>query len=178
MRKSGLIPLAVALVAGWATQALAQQGQPGTPIPTAQTGSGSVSAGDAVDQQIDAFVRAPLHAASSEDAGVAPERKIHGEVSAGIGTNGYRSFYGRVDIPVGTSSMVSLAASQESMRYRGFNDTRTNLAVAAQLGGGAAALAPSCGWSGLALPGDRPCLRPMGLAPYGPDMADHPFPYR
>lgn len=40
-----------------------------------------------------------------------PERKIHGEVGAGIGTGGYRSAYGVVNIPIGKSSSVTVAAS-------------------------------------------------------------------
>ena len=45
-------------------------------------------------------------------------RKVHGEMSAGLGTGGYRSASGVVDIPVGKSSDVIVGASYG--RERGY----------------------------------------------------------
>ena len=39
------------------------------------------------------------------------DRKIHGEVGAGIGSDGYRSAYGVANIPIGKDSSVTVAAS-------------------------------------------------------------------
>ncbi len=41
----------------------------------------------------------------------APDRKIHGEVGAGVGSGGYRSAYGVVNIPIGKSSSATVAIS-------------------------------------------------------------------
>ena len=40
-----------------------------------------------------------------------PDRKIHGEVGAGVGSDGYRSAYGVVNIPIGQSSSATVAVS-------------------------------------------------------------------
>lgn len=174
--------LAAAVAAGTAalgTQALAQQSQPAAPIATAQSnGSGGAPAGDDVDKQIAAFVNAPLHAAPADD-GVAPERTIHGEVSAAVGNHGYYGFYGRVDIPVGQTSTVSVAAAQDSIKFGDTRFTRKSLAIGAQLGNLGSARSPACGWSGMMLPGDKPCARWTGLTPQPMDLDDpRPMPAR
>jgi opacity protein-like surface antigen len=83
-----------------------------------------------------ALVAAPALAADDEpvatasnakgDEGVAgvtarDERKIHGEVSVGVGTGGYRSVYVRSDIPVGETGRVSLAF-EDTRNARGYGD--------------------------------------------------------
>lgn len=45
------------------------------------------------------------------------DRKIHGEVGAAIGSNGYRSAYGVVNIPIGKSSSATVAVSTGHGRY-------------------------------------------------------------
>jgi hypothetical protein len=46
-----------------------------------------------------------------------PDRRIHGEVGATVGTGGYRSAYGVVNIPIGKSSSATLAVSTGHGRY-------------------------------------------------------------
>lgn len=46
------------------------------------------------------------------DAGPADDRQIHGEVSAGIGTNGYRSWSAAVSLPIGERGRLDLAYSE------------------------------------------------------------------
>ncbi len=46
-----------------------------------------------------------------------PDRKIHGEVGAGIGSGGYRSAYGVVNIPIGKSGSATIAVSTSHGRY-------------------------------------------------------------
>ena len=45
------------------------------------------------------------------------DRKIHGEVGAAIGSGGYRSAYGVVNIPIGKSSSATIAVSTGRGRY-------------------------------------------------------------
>ena len=47
----------------------------------------------------------------------APDRKIHGEVGAAVGSGGYRSAYGVANIPIGKSSSVTVAVSTAHGRY-------------------------------------------------------------
>jgi hypothetical protein len=79
-----------------------------------------------VAEQIDAYLKsspAVLDAKGGDDAveGVTPrdDRKIHGEVSVGVGTGGYRSVYMRSDIPVGENGRVSLAF-EDTRNARGY----------------------------------------------------------
>ena len=44
-----------------------------------------------------------------------PDREMHGEVSAGIGTHGYRSVSGSVCKPIGDDSYVSVSGSYDRM---------------------------------------------------------------
>jgi len=101
----------LALLAGPAMAADA--GADGGPVSTAS---------QTTDQKIAAWLDdkpAPLPAARDDGRGeplpdnpdIKPERKIHGEVGAGIGTGGYRSAYGIVNIPIGKSSSVTVSAS-------------------------------------------------------------------
>jgi hypothetical protein len=45
------------------------------------------------------------------------ERKIHGEVSVGVGTGGYRSLYARADMPVGETGRLSIAVQETRGRF-------------------------------------------------------------
>ena len=51
------------------------------------------------------------------DPADAPPRQIHGEVGAGIGTGGYRSAYGVVNIPIGKTSSATVAVSTGHNAY-------------------------------------------------------------
>ncbi|MDZ4374341.1 MAG: hypothetical protein U1C74_23365 [Phenylobacterium sp.] len=75
-----------------------------------------------VAQQIDDYLKtSPALETDHLDAvdGIVPrrDRKIHGEVSVGVGTGGYRSIYGRADMPVGESGNVSIAVQQSRGRF-------------------------------------------------------------
>ncbi|WP_068876403.1 MULTISPECIES: hypothetical protein [unclassified Phenylobacterium] len=85
------------------------------PVATASQASPPMSTAE----QIDAFIKSsPLPDPRRDEAldGVVAgdDRKPHGEVGVAVGTGGYRSVYGRTDIPVGKNGRVSLA----------FQDTR------------------------------------------------------
>lgn len=109
--RSALLAASLALVAAPALAA-------DEPVATAPA-TASVPA-PSVAEQIDAYLKsspALLDAKASDavDGVVArDDRKVHGEVSVGVGTGGYRSVYVRSDIPVGDNGRVSLA----------FEDTR------------------------------------------------------
>lgn len=87
---------------------------PDAPVATA-SGSSSVA------EQIDAYLRSSpaLEVEDPEDVdGVVPtrpDRRPHGEVGVAVGTGGFRSVYGRADMPLGDSGRVSLAF--EDTRY-------------------------------------------------------------
>jgi hypothetical protein len=97
-------------------------------VATAPSGTGAPAfsaappAHDAVGSQIDAWVATSGVASDSASRpgsdGPAP-RTIHGEVSAGVGTGGYRNVSGIADIPVGQTSDVVVAASSSSGQSRG-----------------------------------------------------------
>jgi hypothetical protein len=88
------------------------------PVATASTDAPPTSTAD----QIDAFIRtSPARDVRRDDAldGVIPgaDREPHGEVSVGVGTGGYRSVYGRTEIPVGKNGRVSLAFEDSRNGY-------------------------------------------------------------
>ena len=110
------LALLAALVAAPALAA-----EPDAPVATAPTTPASASTAE----QIDAFIKsAPMPDARGDDApdgvvgGVAGDaRKPHGEVAVSVGTGGYRSIYGRTDIPVGKDGHVSLAFQDSRNAY-------------------------------------------------------------
>jgi hypothetical protein len=71
-------------------------------------------------EQIDAFIKnspaAKVEAGALADAAITPDRRVHGEVSVGIGTHGYRSVHMRTEMPVGKSGWISLSAGQTEGR--------------------------------------------------------------
>jgi len=81
--------------------------------PTSPTATAPVL--PSVADQIDAFIRSSPVNELPQDAqplGVtssAAPRQPHGIVSVGVGTNGYRSFYMRSDLPVGETGTLSVA---------------------------------------------------------------------
>lgn len=75
-----------------------------------------------VADQIDAYLKSsPVREIPSDGVdGVVtaePDRKIHGEVSVGVGSHGYRSVYMRAEAPIGDRGQVSVAF--EDTRFRG-----------------------------------------------------------
>ena len=105
--------LFLASLALLATPALAADtGADGAPVSTAN---------QTTDQKIAAWLndRAPDAKVPDDGRGEPlpdrpdgrPDRQIHGEVGAGIGSDGYRSAYGVVNIPIGQSSSATVAVS-------------------------------------------------------------------
>lgn len=90
------------------------------PPPPAASDSAPVStASQSTDAKIAAWLddSSKAKSADGKDEPVAdmappkPDRQIHGEVGAAIGSRGYRSAYGVATIPVGQSSSVTVAVS-------------------------------------------------------------------
>jgi len=84
-----------------------------------------------VAEQIDAYLKTSpaLEARDSQDIdGVVPreDRKVHGVVSVGVGTGGYRSVYMQAEAPIGDNARVSVA----------FEDTRYGRSRGRLYGGG------------------------------------------
>jgi len=110
------------------------------------------------DSQIAGWIAAD--SASSPDA--PPPRTVHGEVSAGVGTGGYRNVSGVADIPVGQTGDLIIAASSTSGqvrggRYGGYGSCVDALAFGVSSNGSPAS-EPGC---------DRPLWSPT-WAPTGP----------
>lgn len=98
---------------------------PATPQPALAVAAGPVAPGASpastlqsstphnlsTDEQIARWIdrRQPGQPAFAEDEGSVDDRKIHGEVSAGIGTGGYRDVGVWMSIPVGENGRVSLS---------------------------------------------------------------------
>jgi hypothetical protein len=55
--------------------------------------------------------------AEANGARIEPDRDMHGEISAGIGTNGYRSVSGSVCKPLGDNGYVSISAGSDRYDY-------------------------------------------------------------
>ena len=66
------------------------------------------------DEQIARWIdrRDPSQPAFAEDQAPADDRKMHGEVTAGVGTGGYRDVGVWVSIPVGENGRVDLSFSE------------------------------------------------------------------
>ena len=104
---------------------------PATPVdleatarPAAPSMKGSAQAavphGRSTDQQIDRWVDA-RSTADTPWAEAAPEalddRKMHGEVSFGIGTGGYRDYGAAVSLPIGENGRLGLSYRQTENGY-------------------------------------------------------------
>jgi hypothetical protein len=76
------------------------------------------------DEQIDQWLagRDPDRSAwADEDMGPLDDRKMHGQVSAGVGTGGYRQYGAAVSLPIGDSGRLDLSYQQVEnapWRYR------------------------------------------------------------
>jgi hypothetical protein len=99
-------PVLIGLSLGLALALPAAAEPPAADAPVA-TASGSPPAAE----QIETYLRTSP-AAAREESGplMRRERRVHGEVSVGVGTRGYREVSGRVDIPLGEDGHVSIAA--------------------------------------------------------------------
>ncbi|MEH6664003.1 MAG: hypothetical protein V7678_04065 [Brevundimonas sp.] len=110
------------------------------PIATARAGDGHVAAPVAADAPVAPSITAPRALTTDEqiaawigaspatpmdtgdgpldyDAPFEPERRIRGEISAGIGSHGYQAFGAGVSIPIGESGEISLHYSQSEGGY-------------------------------------------------------------
>lgn len=107
--------LAITLVALLSASAQATRAQTTAPV----VRSAQAAAEDAA---IDTWISeaAGEHEPLSFDADAPPasERRIHGEVGAAMGSGGYRSAYGIVNVPFGQASSVTLAAEDSRWRSR------------------------------------------------------------
>lgn len=106
-----------------ATPALAAE--PDAPVVTAPVQAETAAPAVSTAQQIDDFIKtAPIPDARRDEAldGVVPrdDGKPHGEISVAVGTGGYRSVYGRTELPVGKNGRVSLAFEDTKGGYYGY----------------------------------------------------------
>ncbi len=117
----GLVAMSLTLVAAAGSNAFAADP---SVVATAPNGTGAPAlsaapaANDHTGSQIDAWVASDGGASQAGPDGPAP-RTIHGEVSAGVGTGGYRNVSGVADIPVGQTGDLIVAASSTSGQVRG-----------------------------------------------------------
>jgi hypothetical protein len=123
-----ILPLATAAALAWSLQAQAAEG-PDAPMATAG-GSGlaptaapataaSVAAPPSgpertTAQQIDDFLRSSRRESldAHGDEPPALERGVHGEVSVGVGTHGYRSASVQAQMPLGKRGWLSVAVGE------------------------------------------------------------------
>ena len=100
------------------TAALAQAMSAPEPVATATPTSQDAAPHDlATDEQINQWLagraRSDAEPYAEDDLVGAPEeRKMHGVVSAGIGTGGYRSFGAAVSVPIGDQADLTVAYSE------------------------------------------------------------------
>jgi hypothetical protein len=104
---------AIVAAPAWAQETDAREAD--APVATASQAPPPMSTAE----QIDAFIKSsplpdPRRDAALDGVVASGDRRPHGEVGVAVGTGGYRSVYGRTDIPVGKNGRVSLA----------FEDTR------------------------------------------------------
>ncbi len=121
-----------------ATCAVAQTGAIVTaPVPV--SGSVAAPAPDTTNAQISAWGHEDDDGSLEQGAGDPPypqrTRAIHGELTAGIGTNGYREASGVADVPIGNSSDLIVAAARSSLDGRGVRGGRQSLSVGLFLNG-------------------------------------------
>lgn len=128
---AALAVLAAMLAAAPATAAPAADApvstNPAVADPTAAQISDWIAAGEAQP--------APLNAGSSDEGFLAPERRIHGEVGAGVSNRGYGG-YAAVQMPLGQASEVDVAVAGDHYDYGrwGRGDTKS-ISVALLLDG-------------------------------------------
>lgn len=116
-----ILALAAALIASpllSAGPASADEPPIATAAPATAAGPPAMSVADQIDAYLKSSPVLEVDRPGAVDGVVldAPtdDRRVHGEVSVGVGTGGYRSVYARTDMPLGESGRLSLA----------FGDTR------------------------------------------------------
>jgi len=140
MRLSGAILCGALAALGLGVPAMAQDSPPPAPTASAATPVAPAAATASQNDAIDAWIRSastdPAPALGLEDPVEVP-RRIHGEVGAAVGSNGYRSFYGDVSVPFGRASSLDVAAADEQWKSKrwGSGERRT-LAIGLFLSGG------------------------------------------
>ena len=83
-----------------------------TPTPSAQNAQPhGLNTNEQIDQWIARRTPGAAYVERAED-GPVDDRQIHGEVSAGIGTNGYRSWSAAVSLPIGERGRLDLAYAE------------------------------------------------------------------
>jgi len=108
-----LLLLAASVMALSGSALAADTAQDSAPVSTAsQTTDQKIAAwlGDKSDVTLPAAAKPPGEPLRYPDQGK-QDRQIHGEVGAGVGSDGYRSAYGVVNIPIGQSSSATVAFS-------------------------------------------------------------------
>jgi hypothetical protein len=65
-----------------------------------------------------ASVSEAVAASDVEDDGPVRDNRVHGEVSIGAGTNGYRQFSGVATAPIGDVGQATVAIDSEQFNYR------------------------------------------------------------
>lgn len=119
--RSGPVLALAALLAFAAGDSLAQPQSPASDAPVATASGGAPGTAEQIKAFIDsspAAKRRPGLRDFDDDLPL-PDRKVHGEVSVGVGNHGYRSAYARSDIPLGKRGSLSIAVGEE--RGRGFD---------------------------------------------------------
>jgi hypothetical protein len=57
-------------------------------------------------------------AEDAEDDGPVRDNRVHGEISVGAGTNGYREVSGAATVPIGDTGQATIAVDSEQFNYR------------------------------------------------------------
>ncbi len=123
-------PLSTAASAG--APAFLSDAAPPPPQPSRARVPAAQSTGDATDRQIAGWIadqNADLQAAgpgaapgegliAADPDSAAGPRRVHGEVTVGVGTRGYREASGAVSLPVGQASEVDLAVADAHADFR------------------------------------------------------------
>jgi hypothetical protein len=78
------------------------------------------------DQQIDRWLGERASGPSFDEALAGPvdDRKVHGEVGAGIGTGGYRDYSAWLSVPIGSSGRLELEYRQTKNALYPYRDER------------------------------------------------------
>lgn len=110
-----MLALAAALIATPALATEIETEAQTTAVADAPVATSNGAAPLSTADQIEAFIRSSPGRQTAVDEDLAPgvtpgdDRKVHGEVSVGIGTHGYRNVYARTDLPLGETGRLSIA---------------------------------------------------------------------
>ena len=64
-----------------------------------------------------ASVSDAAHEDDVEDDGPVRDNRVHGEITVGAGTNGYREVSGAATVPLGDTGQASIAVDSEQLNY-------------------------------------------------------------